>query len=144
MRHLRIAALAATLLMLAACATNPPSQEPAASSQPAPTPVPTQVVEPSATAAMSQDPAAIAPELTCPEQTSMIIDYAPGALGHPDILASTQGLRGVRPSDVVVVAGTSTVVIRDGQAIWRGEWSPVAGGFILGGSTACKGAGIDF
>lgn len=73
---------------------------------------------------------------------STIIDYADAAPGVTDILAATRALRGVLPTDLVVPQGTSTVVVRDGHAIWRGDWSNMGQGFLLGGWSSCAGIQI--
>ena len=73
---------------------------------------------------------------------STIIDYANEAPGVTDILAATRALRGVAASDLVVTHGNSTVLIRDGQAIWRGDWFNMGRGFLLGQSSACAGVQI--
>ncbi|MEA2653772.1 MAG: hypothetical protein QOI37_999 [Chloroflexota bacterium] len=73
---------------------------------------------------------------------STIIDYADAAPGVTDILAATRALRGLLPTDLVVTQGNSTVVVRDGRAIWRGDWSNMGRGFLLGRWTACAGIHI--
>jgi hypothetical protein len=73
---------------------------------------------------------------------SRVIDYANEAVGSPDIFAATSELHGVRPSDSVIVSGTTTWVVRDGGAIWTGTWFPGKSGFLLGGFTSCGNAGI--
>jgi hypothetical protein len=76
------------------------------------------------------------------DMLSSVIDYADEAAGGADILAATRALPGVRPTDVVVVTGTATWVVRDGSAIWTGTWFPGRSGFLLGGFTSCATAGI--
>jgi hypothetical protein len=73
---------------------------------------------------------------------SVVIDYADEAAGGADIFAATRALPGVRPTDVVVVTGTATWVVRGGSAIWTGTWFPGSSGFLLGGFTSCGNAGI--
>jgi hypothetical protein len=73
---------------------------------------------------------------------SAVIDYAIDAPGVADIAAATRALRGVGPTDLVVAQGTSTIVIRDGRAIWRGDWFNMGRGFLLGQSNACAGVEI--
>ena len=51
---------------------------------------------------------------------SVVIDYADEAAGGADIFAATRALPGVRPTDVVVITGTATWVVRGGSAIWTG------------------------
>jgi hypothetical protein len=69
------------------------------------------------------------------------IDYANEALGTTDIVAATRALRGVLPTDLVVRHDASTVVIRGGQAIWRGGWGD-RDGFLLDQWMSCEDAGI--
>lgn len=71
-----------------------------------------------------------------------VIDYANEARGVTDILTATRALRGVVPTDLVVAQGNSTVVVRGGQAIWRGDWSNMGRGFLLGQWRACAGVEI--
>jgi hypothetical protein len=73
---------------------------------------------------------------------SSVIDYANEARGVSDILAATRALRGVVPTDLVVTQGDATVVVRDGTAIWRGDWFNVSRGYLLGGSSSCAGIRI--
>ncbi len=70
------------------------------------------------------------------------IDYANQAPGTTDIVAATRALRGVLPTDLVVRDDASTVVIRGGQAIWRGDWGDRGHGFLLDQWMSCEGAGI--
>jgi hypothetical protein len=70
------------------------------------------------------------------------IDDADEAPGTTDIVAATRALRGVLPTDVVVSHNTSTVVIRGGQAIWRGDWFAHGRGFLLSQWMSCEDAEI--
>ena len=65
---------------------------------------------------------------SCRAQTSTT---SPNRAGVTDILAATQGFIGVLPTDVIVVEPTVTVVVRDGEPIWRGEWFDGGRGFLL-------------
>jgi hypothetical protein len=89
-------------------------------------------------------PPGLSLELACGGTVSTaIIDYADDPSGPLDIVGATRAMRGVRPTDIVAIDGTSTVVVRDGRVIWRGSWSPGASGFYLGGYSACEeGRGI--
>ncbi len=70
------------------------------------------------------------------------IDYADEAPGTTDIVAATRALRGVLPTDLVVRDDASTVVIRGGQAIWRGGWGDRGRGLLLDQWMSCEDAGI--
>jgi hypothetical protein len=70
------------------------------------------------------------------------IDYADEAAGTIDIVAATRALGGVLPSDLIVQDDASTVVIRDGHAIWRGGWGDRGRGFLLDQWMSCEDAGI--
>ena len=71
-----------------------------------------------------------------------IIDYAPNAPGVPDIAAATLALAGVRPTDLVVVEPSTTVVVRAGRPIWRGDWFDGGRGMLLGGTQSCPDSNI--
>jgi hypothetical protein len=70
------------------------------------------------------------------------IDYAPQARGTPDIAAATIALRGVAPTDTVLVSDTNTTVVRNGTPIWRGHWVDFGRGYLLDSTQACQDAGI--
>jgi hypothetical protein len=139
--------LVTMLVALAACAAPidlaTPTLEPAL---PAPTmaPLPTPVGEPTAVSTNLVVGAGEAPQLTCGGGviSGADIDYVGGAPGVTDILAATRAFLGVRATDVIVVEPTVTVVVRDGQPVWRGEWYDGGNGFLLGSKTACENAGI--
>ncbi len=135
----------AALALVAGCASVSPTAAPRVFEVPSAT----SVVPTLSVATPSASPSApaltvVSLELHCGNgfmQTS-IIDYANEARGVIDILAATRALRGVAATDLVVTHGNSTVVIRDGQAIWRGDWSNMGRGFLLGQSSACLGVQI--
>lgn len=136
----------ATLALVGGCASVSPTAAPSAVEAPPATgavPTPLSVATPSASPSA---PAleGVSLELHCGGglMQSSIIDYANEARGVTDILAATRALRGVAATDLVVTHGNSTVLIRDGQAIWRGDWSNMGRGFLLGQSSACAGVQI--
>ena len=141
------AAWATMVLVVAACAAPidlaTPTLEPAL---PAPTlaPLPTPVGEPTAVSTNLVVGAGEAPQLTCGGGviSGADIDYVGGARGVRDILAATRAFLGVRATDVILVEPTVTVVVRDGQPVWRGEWFDGGNGFLLGSKTACQDTGI--
>ena len=145
-RRARLVLFSATLALIGGCTSLTPTVAPSTveSQRPtsdAPTPVALATTSP-----VSSGPAleGVALELRCgggPMDTT-IIDYAGGAPGMPDIVAATRALRGIAPTDVVVRKGDSTVVIRRGQAIWRGDWTDTDRGYLLGQTTACAGVEI--
>ena len=143
----RSAAVPVLLLVVAACAAPIDIATPtSAVALPVPSvaPEPTPVMAPSVTPASTFVAAGAAPQVDCGGDlvSTAIIDYAANAPGDADILAATQGLTGVRPTDVIVVEPTATVVVRDGRPIWRGEWFDGGRGFLLNTATACPDAGI--
>ena len=136
----------AALALVGGCASVSPTAAPRAFEVPPATsvvPTPLSVATPSASPSA---PAltVVSLELHCGNglMQASIIDYANEARGVTDILAATRALRGVAATDLVVTHGNSTVVIRDGQAIWRGDWSNMGRGFLLGQSSACLGVQI--
>ena len=142
----RWASLVAVTLAVAACAPIASPTPTIADALPAPStaPEPTPVIAPSVAPASTFVAAGLAPQVDCggAEESTAIIDYAANAPGDADILAATQGLTGVRPTDVIVVEPTATVVVRDGRPIWRGEWFDGGRGFLLNTATSCPDAGI--
>jgi hypothetical protein len=134
------------LLLVAACSPVdvPTPTLPVALSVPSVAPEPTPVMAPSVVPASTFVAAGLAPQVDCggAEASTAIIDYAANAPGDADILSATQGLTGVRPTDVIVVEPTATVVVRDGRPIWRGEWFDGGRGFLLNTATSCPDAGI--
>lgn len=142
----RRAVCIATLALVGGCASVSPTAAPSAVEAPPATgavPTPLSVATPSASPSV---PAleGVSLELHCGGglMQSSIIDYANEARGVTDILAATRALRGVAATDLVVTHGNSTVLIRDGLAIWRGDWSNMGRGFLLEQSRACEGVQI--
>jgi hypothetical protein len=136
----------ATLALVAGCGSVAPTAAPSAVETPrmaAAVPTPASVETPSGSPSA---PAleGVSLELRCGGglMQSSIIDYANEARGVSDILAATRALRGVVPTDLVVTQGDSTLVVRGGQAIWRGDWFNLGRGFLLGGWSACEGIQI--
>jgi hypothetical protein len=147
MRHLRLVVVIALFVVAAACGSNPPTATP--TPLPSHSPTPAAVASPSATLlpAPATVPPGVSLEIACNDgATGTIYEYLTSdATGYTDILLATAGLRGVQATDIVVHDGvTHTVVIRDGKAIWRGDWDRVPGGFMLGGSTSCQGVSIGY
>ena len=146
MRHLRISVPIA-LFVVAGCGSNPPTATP--TPLPSLSPTPAAVTSPSATPSptLATVPPGISLEIDCNGGASgTIYEYLTSdATGYTDILLATARLRGVQPTDIVVRDGVAnTVVIRDGKAIWRGNWDRVPGGFMLGGSSSCQGVSIGY
>jgi hypothetical protein len=140
---------AVPVLLLAVTACGAPIDTPSATSAvalPAPStaPDPTPVIAPSVAPASTFVAEGAAPQLECGGGliSRADIDYVADAQGVPDILAATQRLIGVRPTDMIVVEPAVTVVVRDGRAIWRGDWHDGGQGFLLGSKMACQDAGI--
>jgi hypothetical protein len=74
---------------------------------------------------------------------SAAIDYAADAPGVANILDATRALKGVTILDQVVqVDETTTVIVRGGQAVWRGDWFKGSRGYLLGGTTSCANTTI--
>ena len=145
-RH-RGAAWLAMVLVVGACSQlvdRPPPTVPAALPASPVAPDPTPVMGPTAASNVLVVGAAEAPQVTCGGGTisGADIDYVSGSPGVTDILAATQGFIGVRSTDVIVVEPTVTVVVRDGEPIWRGEWFDGGRGFLLGSKMSCADAGI--
>ena len=143
----RGAAAPVLLLVVAACAAPIDIATPtSAVALPAPSvaPEPTPVMAPSVAPASTFVAAGAAPQVECGGgmMSGADIDHVPDAQGVTDILAATRALIGVRATDVIVAEPTVTVVVRDGQPIWRGGWHDGGNGFLLGETTACADAGI--
>lgn len=146
-----IAAVIAIALVVCACGATPPEPAPASPTSPttpAATPATTPVPVPS-DASGSPSPVEQVPpaalELVCPggEMVSAAIDYAADAPGVTDIFAATRALEGVTILDQVIQPDeATTLVVRGGQAVWRGDWYNGGRGYLLGGYTACAGTTI--
>lgn len=136
-----------TSMLLGGCATVAPTEErPSAESS---RPAATAPATPAGTPTASPSPTASTPteaslELRCDGDTMRggTIDYADEAPGTTDIVAATRALGGVLATDLVVRNDASTVVIRGGQAIWRGDWGDRGRGFLLDQWMSWEDAGI--
>lgn len=147
----RLLAIVAVFL-LAACASEVRSPAAEAGSKPPPSSTPTR--ELSASPATDPSPLADVPRSIDPigdvqcdgGATSGSTDYAADAgAGLTDIEEATRALRGVLPSDDVVVDAERTAVRRDGRVTFIGWWveSPT-GGWRLSSFVACGDSGIGF
>ena len=142
----RWASLVAVTLAVAACApiASPTPTIGDALPEPSTAPEPTPVIAPSVAPASTFVAAGAAPQVDCGGGlvSGGDIDYTADAQGVSDVLAATRALIGVRATDVIVAEPTVTVVVRDGQPIWRGAWHDGGRGFLLGSIMACADAGI--
>ena len=147
MRRVALLGVVMTSMLIGGCATVAPTNQrppvetsPAAATAPAmPGGTPTASLSPTPSA-----PAAASLELRCSGDTMRAgtIDYANEAPGTTDIVGATRALRGVLPTDLVVRDDASTVVIRGGRAIWRGDWGDRGHGSLLDQWRSCQDAGI--
>ena len=147
MRRVALLGVVMTSMLVGGCATVAPTDQrppvetspPAATAPAMPGGTPTASLSPTPSA-----PAAASLELRCSGDTMRggTIDYANEAPGTTDIVGATRALRGVLPTDLVVRDDASTVVIRGGQAIWRGDWGDRGHGSLLDQWRSCQDAGI--
>lgn len=136
----------ATLALIGGCSSVSSTAGPAAAGSPRGTaalPTPVSVATPSASPSTpALEGASLEVHCGGGIMAAAIHDYTNEARGVTDILAATRALQGVAATDLVVRDGDSTVVIRHGQAIWRGDWSDMGRGFLLDQSRSCEGVQI--